>query len=67
MNGTFAMTIAAHHERGSKTIAEWFILTAGAILALTGMAKIWTGLGDSKFLAVVDPIRIGQPMLEMEG
>jgi hypothetical protein len=56
MNGPFAMTTAAHHERGGKTLAEWFILTAGGVLAVTGAAKIWTGLGDSKFLAVVDPI-----------
>ncbi len=33
-----------------------FVLTAGGVLALTGVAKIWTGLGDSKFLAVLDPI-----------
>ncbi len=56
MNGTFAETTAAHHERGGKTLVEWFILTAGGVLAVTGVAKIWTGLGDSKFLAVVDPI-----------
>ena len=33
-----------------------FILSAGVILAVTGIAKLWTGLGSSKFLAVVDPI-----------
>ena len=26
------------------------------ILIITGLAKLWTGLGDSKFLAVADPI-----------
>ncbi len=56
MNGTFAMTTAAHPERGGKPLAGWFILTAGGVLVITGAAKIWTGLGDSKFLAVVDPI-----------
>jgi hypothetical protein len=43
-----------------------FIIGAGVILALTGIAKIWTGLGNSKFLAVVDPIigiKFGQLML----
>jgi predicted neutral ceramidase superfamily lipid hydrolase len=25
-------------------------------MAITGIAKIWSGLGNSKFLAVVDPI-----------
>ena len=43
-----------------------FPLSAGAILAITGIAKIWSGLGNSKFLAVVDPIigiKFGQLML----
>ena len=33
-----------------------FVLSAGAILAVTGIAKVWSGLGNSKLLAVVDPI-----------
>jgi len=33
-----------------------FALSAGAIMAITGIAKVWSGLGDSKFLTVVDPI-----------
>jgi len=44
----------------------WFILSAGAILAITGIAKVWSGLGGSKFLAVIDPItgiKFGQLML----
>ena len=43
-----------------------FVFSAGAILAITGIAKIWSGLGNSKFLAVVDPIigiKFGQLML----
>ena len=43
-----------------------FILSAGAILAITGIAKLWSGLGTSKFLAVIDPIfgiKFGQLML----
>ncbi len=43
-------------ERTNVFLPMWFILSAGAILALTGIAKVWSGLGDSKFLAVVDPI-----------
>ena len=27
-----------------------------SLLAITGIAKVWSGLGNSKFLAVVDPI-----------
>ena len=43
-----------------------FVLSAGAILAITGIAKVWSGLGNSKFLAVIDPIigiKFGQLML----
>ena len=43
-------------ERTIKSTFAWFSLSAGAILAITGIAKIWSGLGDSKFLAVMDPI-----------
>jgi len=53
-------------ELARGAFPKWFILTAGAILAITGIAKIWTGLGNSKFLAVVDPIigiKFGQLML----
>jgi len=33
-----------------------FIMSAGAIMVITGIAKVWSGLGNSKFLAVIDPI-----------
>src|ERR1022692_2055083 len=33
-----------------------FIISAGAILAITGVAKVWSGLGTAKVLAVADPI-----------
>ena len=48
------------------SLARKFILSAGAILFITGVAKIWTGFGSSKFLAVIDPIfgiKFGQLML----
>lgn len=38
------------------SIARKFVVSAGAILLVTGIAKVWSGLGNSKFLAVVDPI-----------
>ncbi len=53
-------------QQMKKSFSHWFILSAGAILAITGIAKIWSGLGNSKFLAVVDPIigiKFGQLML----
>jgi len=58
----------AVHIDGQLTarLAKLFTLSAGAILAITGIAKIWSGLGNSKFLAVIDPIfgiKFGQLML----
>ena len=53
-------------ERTRNPLHMWFILSAGAILAITGIAKVWSGLGGSKFLAVIDPItgiEFGQLML----
>ena len=46
--------------------STWFRFSVAAILAITGIAKLWSGLGNSKFLSVVDPIigiKFGQLML----
>jgi hypothetical protein len=43
-----------------------FVLSAGVVLALTGMAKVWSAFGNTKVLAVIDPIlglKFGQLML----
>ena len=53
-------------KRMEGSFAKRFILGTGCVLALTGIAKVWSGLGNSKFLAVVDPIigiKFGQLML----
>ncbi len=43
--------------KGAKNVfLKSFAWGAGVILIITGAAKIWSGLGDSKFLAVNDPI-----------
>jgi hypothetical protein len=42
--------------RAGGSLARKFVLSAGVVLVITGIAKILTGLGSSKFLAVVDPI-----------
>ena len=36
--------------------ARWFSPSAGALLVITGIAKLWSGFGDAKLLTVVDPI-----------
>jgi len=53
-------------EWTKKIFPRLLIFSFGAILAITGIAKIWSGFGNSKFLAVVDPvigIKFGQLML----
>lgn len=52
--------------RSRNPVLIAFVVSAGAILALTGLAKVWSGLGNAKFLAVSDPIigiKFGQLML----
>jgi hypothetical protein len=56
----------AHRQKMHNSILRGILITAGAILALAGFAKIWSGLGNSRFLAMVDPIigiKFGQLML----
>lgn len=40
----------------SASFIKLWILSIAVILTITGVAKIWSGLGNSKFLAMVDPI-----------
>jgi len=53
-------------QQTGQCFSKWFVNTAGVIFAITGIAKVWSGVGSSKFLAVVDPIigiKFGQLML----
>ena len=43
-------------EPGRRQVPQLFILSAGAVLITTAVAKVWSALGNSKFLEVVDPI-----------
>ena len=43
-------------EGTTNLTLKFFLLGSGAFLTITGLAKIWSGLGNSKFLSVVDPI-----------
>ncbi|MBE0541110.1 MAG: hypothetical protein IH623_06975 [Verrucomicrobia bacterium] len=57
MNGETSsqpVTFAADIESGSAL--KWFVSSAGVILGLTGVAKVWSAFGDVKLLTVVDPI-----------
>ncbi len=66
MSEAIASDTAELVESPDGSFPKWFVLISGAVLALTGIAKIWSGLGNSKLLAVVDPIvgiKFGQLML----
>jgi len=43
-------------ESASSPFARPFLFGSGVVLAVTGLAKLWSGLGDSAFLKLVDPI-----------
>jgi hypothetical protein len=43
---------------------KWFVPSAGIILAITGLAKVWTAFGKMKLLTVSDPIT-GIPFREL--
>ena len=50
----------------NKSLSEWFIVSAGVILATTGIAKVGSQFSNWRFLTVVDPImglKFGQLML----
>jgi hypothetical protein len=42
--------------RGCGVSRNWFVLSSGAVLALTGGAKVWSTFGSVRLLAVADPI-----------
>jgi hypothetical protein len=42
--------------RSGGTLPTWFISSAVVILVVTGLAKVWAGLGHTKVMAVPDPI-----------
>ena len=37
-------------------MSRWFIISAGVVLSITGIAKIWSGLGQARILVVPDPL-----------
>jgi len=56
MNQTLSEKPPILNRQINKSAPRWFILSAGTILAITGIAKFWSGFGNSQFLSVVDPI-----------
>jgi hypothetical protein len=43
-------------REGIVTVRRWFLLISGAVLALVGAAKVYSGCGYSKALFLADPI-----------
>jgi hypothetical protein len=56
MNSALVDQLPALKACKDHAIPKWFMLSAGSILAVTGIAKVWSALGSSKVLAVADPI-----------
>jgi len=42
--------------KNGNVVLKWFMPSAGAVLAATGLAKVWSAFGPTKLLAVADPI-----------
>lgn len=53
MNGT---TSNIKEGTAVDPLMKWFVISAGLILGLTGLAKLWSAFGDVKLLMVPDPI-----------
>ena len=56
MNAAITDQLPVLDEGSNHAVPKWFLLSAGAVLCVTGIAKVWSALGSSKFLEVVDPI-----------
>ena len=56
MRETIAFEVVKRGGMARGKLLQWFSVSAGVILAITGIAKVWSGLGNSKLLAVADPI-----------
>lgn len=66
MSESIATEATELRARTVGAFQKWFVQSSGTVLALTGLAKIWSSLGNTKFLAVIDPIigiKFGQLML----
>jgi hypothetical protein len=56
MNPAMAVQLSVLKQGKDNSFLKWFVLSAGAILGITGIAKAWSTLGSTKLLGVIDPI-----------
>lgn len=56
MKGMTLHSVTRMESGTVETLAKGFVLTGGAILAITGFAKIWSACGVTKALTAADPI-----------
>jgi hypothetical protein len=56
MNATAEVGGANWEGRERLASPSWFVRSATVILAVTGVAKVWTAFAPMKLLAVADPI-----------
>lgn len=56
MNATSEARTLSLPTSKSISAGAWFIVSASVILAITGLAKAWGAEGQSRILAVADPV-----------
>jgi hypothetical protein len=56
MNEASVIPMQKEEQRSRVQFYRVFVLTAGAILPLTGVAKMWSAFSGTKLLLVADPI-----------
>ncbi len=57
MNGeTASQPAAIASDTDGGNTRHWFVPSAGGVLALTGIAKVWSTFGSVRLLVVADPI-----------
>jgi hypothetical protein len=64
MNEATACETNEVEGRQRWALQAWFVISAGVILAITGLAKVWSAFGKVKLLAVSDPI-LGIPFRDL--
>jgi uncharacterized membrane protein len=56
MNVLTAKQITLMEDRANNVFHKWFVFSAGFVLLLTGVAKVWSAFGSARILQNSDPI-----------
>jgi hypothetical protein len=65
LQATLSSTRTAYQSSGESSVrAAWFVISAGVVLAITGLAKEFSAIGPARALDVADPL-IGLPFRQL--